>query len=111
MKKIIAVILVLLVFQKWDAINAYFNPPPSYAHLHPDKVILYATAWCGYCKAAREFMDKNNIAYHEYDIEKSTEGKKQYDSLGVRGVPVMLINDQIVHGYNPEKIMQLANNE
>lgn len=104
----IVIILALLVFQKWGAINAYFNPPPSYAYLHPGKVILYATSWCGYCKAARELMQKNDIAYFEYDIEKSQEGKAQYDSLNLSGVPILLVNGEIVHGYDPKKILASA---
>ncbi len=53
-------------------------------------------------------MDENNIEYHEYDIEKSNKGKLQYDSLGGRGVPVLLINGEIVKGYNPQKILKLS---
>ena len=100
--------MALFVFQKWDSINAVINPLPDYAADHNDRVILYGTSWCGYCAKARKLMDENNIEYHEYDIEKSNKGKLQYDSLGGRGVPVLLINGEIVKGYNPQKILKLS---
>lgn len=109
MKKIIIVATVLLIFQKWGAIVDFFDPPPDYAAIHDGKVVLYATSWCGYCKKTRELLTDNNIEYFEYDIEKSAEGNAQYRRLGGNGVPVVLISGEIVRGYNPKKILALAN--
>jgi len=33
-------------------------------------VELYTTAWCGYCKKARNFFKERSIPFKEYDIEK-----------------------------------------
>lgn len=106
MKKYVVIILALVVVQKWDAINAYINPPPDYAAMHDAGVILYATSWCGYCAKTRRFLDKHDIAYHEYDIEKSREGREQFEKLGGRGVPLLLVNGEVVKGYRPEKILE-----
>lgn len=99
------VIAVLLYMVFWSSDNQL----AEYSAMHEGKAILYATSWCGYCKKMRQFLKKNNIAYYEYDIENSSEGNKQYQSLGARGVPVMLIDGEVVHGYNPQKVLQLAN--
>ena len=40
------------------------------------KVVMYSTSWCGYCKKARAYFKKNNIAYSDYDIEKNPSAKK-----------------------------------
>jgi glutaredoxin len=108
LKKFVLVALAVLVFQKWDVISTTLNPPPDYALEHNGRVILYATDWCGYCTKARNFMRSNKIEYFEYDIEKSAEGKNQYDRLGGKGIPVLLINGEVVTGYNPAKILKLA---
>jgi len=108
MKKIIIIVIAVIVFQKWGAIADYFDPTPDYAAPHNGKVLLYATASCGYCKKARALLRKNRISYFEYDIQKSTEGFKQYRALGGRGVPVLLIKGKVVKGYNPTKILALA---
>ncbi len=109
MKKIVLLIVALAIFQRWDDINAFINPPPDYGTMHNEKVILYATDWCGYCRKARELMEKHNISYFEYDIEKSEEGRKQHKALGGNGVPVLLIDGEVVKGYNPSKILELVN--
>jgi len=109
MKKLILIFIVLAVYQQWDRIDTYLNPPPDFASAHNGKAILYATSWCGYCKKARELMRQNGIAYYEYDLEKSDEGVRQYKALGGRGpVPLLLINGKVIKGYNAGKILEYA---
>lgn len=110
-KKVIFIVAALAIFQKWDDINRFINPPPDYASSHDAEVVLYATQWCGYCQKARELMTKHSIKYFEYDIEKSSEGRAQHDRLGGKGVPVLLIGGQVVNGYNASKILELAKNK
>lgn len=104
MKKIALIALIVLAFQQRETINDFFNPPPDYAAAHGGKVILYATDWCGYCEKTRDYLASHRIPYHEYDIEKSAEGKRQFDELGGRGVPVVLVNGEVIKGYNPARI-------
>ena len=106
-KKLFLILTALFILQKWSTIYTYLNPPPDYSTLHGNKVILYATAWCGYCTKARAFLNERGIAYHEYDIEKSKEGHAQYRSLGGSGVPVLLVNGTVVKGFNPNQILAL----
>lgn len=108
MKKVILFAVALLIFQKWPEIKAIIDPPPDYSAEVGGKVILYSTAWCGYCAKARDLMEKNNIEYQEYDIEKSDKARSQYESLGGRAIPVLLIDGKVIHGYRPQKILQLA---
>ncbi len=105
-KKIFFIVLVLLVIQKFDVIRSFFNPPPDYA-ARDVEVVLYSTSWCGYCTKVRELMEKHNVEYYEYDIEKSSEGRKQFESLGGRGVPVVVINGEVIKGYNASEILRL----
>lgn len=108
LKNVLLVAAVFLVIKNWGNINNFINPPPDFSAEHNGKVILYATSWCGYCAKARKLLEQNNIAYFEYDIEQSTEGNRQYKALGGRGIPVLLINGEVVKGYNPRLIMELA---
>lgn len=108
MKKIIVIVIVLVVIQQWGKIQDFIDPLPDYAALHDGKVILYATSTCSYCKKTRKLMSDNNIDYFEYDINKSKEGRAQYTRIGKKVVPVLLINSEIITGYNPTKILQLT---
>ncbi len=93
-----------MIYQKWDVIDSVISPPPDYSAISQGKVVLYATSWCGYCQKTRELLSKKKVSYKEYDIEKSKEGRRQYDSLNGKGVPVLIVNDQVIHGYNLKAI-------
>jgi len=70
----------------------------------PAEVKMYATDWCGYCRKAREFMTKNGVRYTELDIEKVPAARAEYDRLGARGVPVILVGAQRMNGYSEERL-------
>lgn len=63
-------------------------------------VIMYSTSWCGYCRAAALHFRKNNIPFTEHDIEKSEKAALEYKKLNGRGVPIILIGDQRMNGFN-----------
>lgn len=108
MKKYLLIAAAIFVYQYSSEIQSYLFPKPEFAELHDGKVILYATSWCGYCEKARQFLDKENIPFYEYDIEKSPEGHDQYRSIGGRGVPVLLINGSVIQGYSPREILKYS---
>jgi len=104
MKKLTAIILILVLAQNWGRIEAFFFKPAKVQKGNAT-VTLYATSWCGYCKMTRQFLNAKNIKYHEYDIEKSIEGRRKYENLNVIGIPVTVVNDVVISGYNPSAIL------
>ena len=77
----------------------------------PNRVILYSTPWCGYCRAAAEWMRENHIPFVEKNVEGSEEAKKEYDEFrrehGVTGgysFPTFDVNGHFVEGFDKEKI-------
>ncbi len=95
MKKIIFLLAAIFLFQQWSTAKE-----AQVSVIKHDNVILYATSWCGYCKKTREFLAENKIAYIEFDIEKSEEGRKQHKALDGNGVPVLDIRGTVIHGYS-----------
>lgn len=91
MKKILVIAIALIVIYKLVSKpdnGSDFNA----SEFNGDEVVLFATDWCGYCRKTREFFAEHNIDYKEFDIEKSPEGKRQYDKVKKRdGVPVVVI--------------------
>lgn len=69
-----------------------------------NNIVLYSAAWCGYCKQTKQLLASHNVDYCEYDIERSAEGYRQYESLGGGGVPLMLFNGEVIRGYNKPEI-------
>lgn len=109
MSKYLFIGAAIVIVLNWSSITNFISPPPDYSVAHDGKVILYATSWCGYCEKARELLTQNDIEYHEYDVEKSPEGREQFKRLGGKGVPMLLIKGEVLKGYDPSKILKLSN--
>lgn len=74
-------------------------------------VVLYSASWCKYCKKAASHFRKNNIAFEEYDVEKTNKGANDYKRLRGRGVPVILIGNQRMNGFNADQFDAIYDNE
>lgn len=70
-------------------------------------VVLYSTTWCGFCRKARNYLRANNIPFTEYDVEQSEKGKRDYRKLNGRGVPILLIGDKRMNGFNVSRFKAL----
>ena len=72
------------------------------------KVSIYTTATCVYCKMAKEFFQKNNVEYTEYDVA-SDDAKRQemIDKTGQMGVPVIMVDDEMIVGFDQAKLSEL----
>ena len=70
-------------------------------------VVLYSTSWCGYCKMTREFFAANGIRYTEHDIEQSSVAYKEHRNLGGNGVPLIVVGDDVIKGWNEQALRQL----
>ena len=64
------------------------------------KVTMYSTAWCGYCKKAKKYFQAKGIPFVEYDIEKHIRAKRDYDALGGKGVPVIVMGKKRMNGFS-----------
>lgn len=71
---------------------------------HNPDVIMLAAWWCPYCYQARKYLYKNNISYCEYDMENSDEGKRLYKEANGQGIPVLLIGDYQINGFDEQSI-------
>jgi glutaredoxin len=63
-------------------------------------VIMYSTSWCKYCAKARRYFEASSIPFTEYDIEKDATAKQEYDELGAKGVPVILVGNKRMNGFS-----------
>ena len=73
-------------------------------------VSMYSAAWCGICKKAKKYFNKNNISFTEYDIDKDKAAKRRYKAMGATGVPVIFIDDRRMNGFSAASFEQLYKN-
>jgi glutaredoxin len=71
------------------------------------EVVLYATSWCGYCAKTRQLLKQLRVEYTEYDIEKDGAANARFQQLGGRGVPLTVIGNDVVRGFDEDEILIL----
>ncbi|OGZ04804.1 MAG: NrdH-redoxin [Candidatus Lloydbacteria bacterium RIFCSPHIGHO2_01_FULL_49_22] len=71
-------------------------------------VQIYSTESCGYCKLAKEFFQKNNVEFQEFDVGKDLAKRQEMiEKSGQMGVPVIIIDKDIIVGFNKSKLQEL----
>jgi glutaredoxin len=70
---------------------------------------VFVTSWCGYCRKMLGFLREKGIPFTVHDIEKDSSAAQAYRELGGNGVPVVRVGSHIVHGYNPDAVMEYYN--
>lgn len=68
------------------------------------RVEIYTTPSCSYCKMLRKYLDAHGVEYIEHNIAASEETRAAFYASGARGVPVTVIGDQRIQGFNPWRI-------
>ena len=64
------------------------------------RVTILSAQWCGVCTKAKAYMKSRNIAFEEWDIDKSDFARAKMNELGARGVPVILVGNQKMVGFS-----------
>ena len=65
------------------------------------KVVIYSTPTCPYCKRAKEYLSRKGISYTDIDVAQDKEkAKEMTQKSGQMSVPVIIIDDEIVVGFN-----------
>lgn len=68
-------------------------------------ITLYSTSWCGFCKMAKDYFHKHDIAFKEVDVEKDQAAAMYVvQKTQQMGVPVIQIDDQFIVGFDRPKI-------
>ena len=71
-------------------------------------VTIFSTPSCHFCHMAKDFFKEKNIAYTEHDVASDIEQRKiMIEKSGQMGVPVILIGNDLIIGFNKPKISQL----
>ena len=72
------------------------------------KVVIYSTPTCPYCKRAKEYLSQKGIRYTDIDVAQDKEkAKEMTQKSGQMSVPVIIIDDEIVVGFNQVQLDKL----
>ena len=61
-----------------------------------------------YCKTLKEYLKKNNIQFEDIDVSKDEKQLQHMIKIsGQMGVPVVDIDDNVIIGFDKQKIDEL----
>ena len=63
-------------------------------------VTVYSTEFCGYCRAAKRFLESKGIPYAEIDLTADPAERDRISQLAqMYTVPMIFIGDECIAGY------------
>lgn len=74
------------------------------------KVIMFTTPTCSYCTTAKRYLREKQIKFKEVDVSKDHKAAQDMQRrAGTTGVPVILINNRPIVGFDKPKINKMLN--
>ncbi len=74
------------------------------------KVIVFSTPTCSFCTQAKHYFREKNIRFTDVDVSKDqSAARDMMRRTGQMGVPVILINNKAIVGFDRSKINQMLN--
>ena len=74
------------------------------------KITVYSTPTCHFCHMAKDFFNENKIEYTDYNVADDTEKRQEMREItGQMGVPVTMIGENVVIGFDEPKIREPLN--
>jgi glutaredoxin 3 len=65
------------------------------------EIVLYTTAWCGYCTRARALLDSLGLGYDEISLDDDPGFRQRVFDLGHQWtVPLVVIDGEPIGGYD-----------
>lgn len=72
-------------------------------------IIVYTSNTCSYCVAAKEYLKSNNLKYEEKNVNENPAYRKELMAMKIMSVPVIKIDNEVIVGFDQNKIQELLN--
>ena len=72
------------------------------------KVMVYSTPTCPYCKRVKDYLTQKGVSFSDYNVAEDREkAKEMIEKSKQMGVPVIVVGDDVVVGFNQAKLDSL----
>jgi len=68
------------------------------------QAIVYSSTNCTFCKQLKTYLTEQNISFEERNIDQNDAYGEELSRLGIMSVPLTLIGDKQILGFNPNRI-------
>lgn len=71
------------------------------------EVTIYSTPTCHFCQLTKDFLTEHNIPYTDHNVATDLEKRQEMvDKSGQMGVPVIFVGDQMLVGFDKDRLTQ-----
>ncbi len=90
---------------EWGTIAPYYPKKALFNYATTDnayyrEVVLVTTPYSPYGAKVEAFFKQNNVRYTKYNLTKDEEGMKLFKKYKGSRIPMVIINNNVVEGYN-----------
>jgi len=71
------------------------------------RVIIFTSSSCPWCNRVKQYLREKRFRYREVNVERDAEGARELRRRNIMGVPVVLINNRPIVGFDKAKIDKL----
>ena len=73
-------------------------------------VKVYSTPTCPYCIMVKDFLKENKIEFENINVaEDQKAAEEMVKKTGQMGVPVVMVDDIVIVGFNQEELKKALN--
>jgi glutaredoxin 3 len=71
------------------------------------RVIIFTSSSCPWCDRVKQYLREIRFRFREVNVERDPEGARELRRRNIMGVPVVLINNHPIVGFDKAKIDKL----
>ncbi len=70
------------------------------------KITIYSTPTCHFCHMTKDFLKEKGIGFTDYDVAHDLAKRQEMiQKSGQMGVPVILVGDELIIGFDKERLV------
>lgn len=69
-----------------------------------EKIKVYTSSTCPYCVMAKEYLAEKGLEFEEKNVQTDKAARQELMKMGYTGVPVVVIGDEEIVGFDKAKI-------
>lgn len=73
------------------------------------KAIVYSAKGCQDCEKVKLLLTTEGVEYEVKDVMSDLSAREAVEKLGFLGIPVTVVGEQAVKGFQPDEIKKMLN--
>ncbi len=71
------------------------------------KVTIFTSSTCPHCHTAKDYLKEKGVEFEERNVQNDPEARKELIQKGYMGVPVIVVGDEEIQGFDKERLDEL----